>query len=135
MAYLETITSGITADLQDAGLTAYTEYELQTAAVPNAAQFVTVGIAALKGDMPLSVPNGTAVPTDVRLRVRMHGRAGCDPDQLTMLWELYVLPVLMQSGFALGDMKLSEIRYDKTLDRLLREAEISVPALLTRSGA
>ena len=118
MAFLQSI---VTA-LKQAGLTAYTERALYENPIPLLPEYVAVGI----------VGGGHGA---LRLRFRIYGDRGCEPDSLTAVWEREIVPVLRQTGLTVGIVKLSELRYDSTLDRALREAEIIVPARLAGSGA
>lgn len=135
MAYLETLTSQIVTALQNDGLTAYTEYELQTAPVPSAPKFVTVAAEQMQTGTRLSYPNGSAMPVTLRLRFRLHGLPDSDPDELAILWELYILPELIQAGYPLTDTALGELRYVRQLDRIVREGTAQIPALLTRTAS
>lgn len=133
MAYLETVAGQIVTALQGDGLTAFTEFELQTAPVPAVPAFVTVSAAEMQTGQPLPCPDGTAVPVTLRLRFRMHGLPGSDPDSLAILWELYILPELIGAGYALKSTELGELKYVKTLDRTVREGSAVVSALLLRT--
>ena len=134
MAYLETVMNGIIDTLRANGHTAYSEYELQTAPVPKEAVFITAGIAQLSAEPPLHVDGGSAFPTALSLRFRIHGRPSGDPDRLAILWETAILPELMDAGYAVRETKLGEVQYSKTLDRTVREARVTIAALLTRTA-
>ena len=135
MAYLETLTSQIVTALQNNGLTVFTEYELQTAPVPSAPKFVTIAAEQMQTGAQLPYPNGTAMPVTLRLRFRLHGLPDSDPDELAILWELCILPELVQNGYPMTDTALGELRYVRQLDRIVREGTVQMPALLTRTSS
>ena len=132
MAYLETLTGQIVSALGDAGITAFTEFESEGAPLPRAEKFVTLAVSAMQTEPPLAYPSGTASPAELALRFRLHGMPRSSPDDLAILWEHYVLPVMLRGGYPITHAKLGETRYDKTLDRLVREGTVSLRALLLR---
>ena len=132
MAYLETFAGEIADALTDAGITAFTEFARECAPLPRAPKFVTLAVSAMQTEPPLAYPGGTASPAELTLRFRLHGMPQSDPDDLAILWELYVLPVMLRGGYPITHAKLGETRYDKTLDRLVREGTVILRALLLR---
>ena len=133
MAYLESVSGQVITALRAEGLTVFTEYELQTAPIPQDDLFLTVAVAGMQTDAPLDYPQGIAAPAEVQLRIRLHGRVGNDPDDLAICWELRVLPVLLDSGLALHKTSLGEAHWERRLDRMVREGTAALPALLTRT--
>gem|GEM_PF-2933690 len=134
MAYLETVISQIVGTLQENGVTAYAEYELQTSPVPADPMFVTAAVTRFEADVPpvAVYGDGKAFPAVLTLRFRIHGKPNDDPDKLTIIWEVSVLPELMDAGYCIRSAKLGEVQYSRQLDRILREATVTVDALLTR---
>lgn len=133
MAYLETFVSRVCGLLTRSGLTAYPDYARRLKAIPPDCEFLTVGAEKLTLDAPFSEGDSTVIPADLLLRVRLHCRTQESADGLSILFETVLLPELLDGGIAVGKAELTGTVYSKTLDRLVREVQIHVPALIIRA--
>ena len=132
MAYLETLTAQITGILNDAGIEAYAEFAQGLEAPPNGAVFATVSIAAMHCGTPITLPDGSLTPAAVTVRVRLHCAVQENTDRLAICLQNVLLPALLDRGYAVSSLTLGEIAYSKTLDRMLREVHIEIPAAVLR---
>jgi hypothetical protein len=132
MAYLETFLHGVTNRLSAAGVKALPEYALKLRPVPADTLFVTAAVGELRHEPPMPFAGGTAVPVSLTLRLRFHCRPEDGAEKLSIFWELTVLPLLLGMGLATASAVLGPPVYDRTLDRLVREAQVQIAAAVTQ---
>lgn len=133
MAYLETFLHDVTERLSAAGLTVEPEYPQNARPVPAKGLFVTAAVSAVRHEPPLAFSGGSAVPVQLTLRLRFHCGTDRDAAQLSVCWELTVLPVLLGMGLAVQSAAFGETVYDRTLDRFVREAQVQIAGAVTRT--
>ncbi len=132
MAYLETLSAQICGILTADGIAAFPEYARRLDALPQNADFATVGISSLKCEAPLVTENGWCIPAALTLRVRLHCRTEESADALAICTENVLLPGLLDRGYAVAGLTLGETAYSKALDRLVREVQITLSAAIVR---
>ena len=132
MAYLETLSAQVCGILTADGVQAFPEYGRRLDAIPQNTDFATVGSSSLKCETPLVTENGWYIPAAVTLRVRLHCRTQESADALAICMETVLLPGLLDRGYAVEQLTLGETAYSKTLDRLVREVQITLSAAILR---
>lgn len=130
--YLESLTTQIVDALNADGLCAFTEFSRKLRQLPEKAPFVTAAVSALRLEPPISLRGGQVVPALCTLRFRIHSTPNSNPDRLATIWQSSILPMLLDCGFSVHDAALGPCRFDKTLDRTVREAVVRVSALIRR---
>lgn len=130
--YLESLTTQIVDTLKADGLCAFAEFPRNLEHIPEKAPFVTAAVSALHLEPPISLRGGHIVPALCTLRFRIHGKPDANSDRLAAIWQSSILPMLLDLGFSIRDAALGPCRFDKTLDRNVREAVVRVSALIRR---
>ena len=131
MAYLETAVSQICALLTDNSVTAFPEYARRLGALPQE-DFVTVGIAQLHCETPLRQGAGWVIPAELTVRVRLHCKTQQSATRLAICIQTILLPGLLDGGYAIGALDVGAAEYVRSIDRLVREVTVVIPAAIVR---
>ena len=135
MAYLDTMLSQFCTVLRANGIDPVTEYGRRLEPLPDAAEFVTVGLPEVHCGTPLKYGSGNAVPAELHLRVRFHCKTNRDAGNLQVRWALGLVPALLDSGLAVTGFTLGAVTFDRAADRFVREAAVTVSALITQTAS
>lgn len=131
MALLDTFLHELTDRLSASGIRVLNEFEQPLFPLPADDLFVTAAVTGLRAEPPLSVHGGRAVPVQLTLRLRFHGRTEKDAGALPAVRETVLLPLLLDTGLAVTSADCGETAYVRAVDRFVCEAEFSLAGVFT----
>lgn len=131
MTALDSFLHQVTGQLSAAGIKALTAYQQPLFLLPEDDLFVTAGIADIRHEPPFPVSDGTAVPAQITLCLRLHGKTAREAGRLSACLETAVLPLLSNAGYAVLSAESGGTVFDRTLDRYVCEAKVRIAAVFT----
>lgn len=109
---------------------AYFEYAMRGKDVPADAYFVTVAAEAVRYRAAMAYRDGVAVPVAVTMRIRQHVRTDAPVSALYTRWSSEIRPALEMLDLQVSVLEQKDVRYDRTIDRFVRESVLTADGLL-----
>lgn len=131
MAYLADFTQLLIDGLTAEGLPCCREYESTNIMAYENRLFATAALEQLRLDPPIVMPEGTAFPLALQMRVRFFALPEQSTADLESLLDSYLIPALNRAEMQLRGLTAEAIAIDKGIGRMCMTTHITVAAVAT----
>lgn len=132
MAYLETFLDGLVTKLEQRGIATVVEYPNHPLQQEREWQRLTISILETNYAPALLFHGGNALPLTLKLRMRLLQHPKTSIQSLPSIFQALIFPTLLQGGYNIREVTLHTPYFDRTLGRMVQEAECVMNGYLAR---
>lgn len=134
MAYLADFTTQLIDAVSAQGLACCREYQSVDMGSYGNRPFATAAVEQLRFYDPIPLPEGSALPLTMQMRVRFCAAPDAHEDSAEIFCDTYLLPALMQTGWQLRGMTADAAVFEKEIGRICTVCHLTIEAVVMQQS-